>query len=760
MLSSIRRADRRSLLILFAILACGLVLGHGRIAAAQLQWESPDAHWVGQPPEDDGADDADAEAHQSAESEASRTESEESASSEEASAGSEKSPASSPASKPDEDEKDKSNSPQVEVYIPSVTGLVDGFESSRTGTLCDAFAGMFPKLETETDDEFDLSAVIDLFERIAAWPDTSVAMTTYTQDREGRPRWAVCVDWPLDEFADRLREVLEAESAKKVFKDLVLNAREDGSYSLELPDMLLAVLKTHGSGSMLASTEELAPPAKLFGQKAKGAAPSRGGSLIYCRLNMDAGDEDEKAGGLLGNLSMISSLRYAGSVDKEGRWRERFNVRWNPLLGLGIKTLLKKTTKTFESPREAYLTGAAHVAMADGIVDDIAGLPTGTVGSLADSEMSFVIMPGTGFLPIPDVYYQFGTRRVERIMDEIREAMEKETKRRKEDDLPPLWREDEVDGKVIFWKDPSADGGGRFSIATFRTVVFFEETDTDDGVRKRLIVAETSTAPDDAVRRWRELSRGPKSALLTVPNSPRAHWQAVVNWREVYKLAQPYLSLLAASSEGRESAPSVESLGDALVDSVVDVRIEFAGLDVRHTGPIPLGMAYVPGVTIASLSASESPGSEAARERVASRNLRVLRHHAVLFKKDYGRWPATVAELDGYIDFTSHPYLLDLSEKDEGFVAGFVSVFTGDKKQEVREQLDRGEIDDTLYEIDWSEEAWKLKFRENEFLNYATIYIDHEGVIHRVPKPGDEESSGEPAQEKKNGKDKKELARR
>ncbi|RIK68786.1 MAG: hypothetical protein DCC65_01230 [Planctomycetota bacterium] len=651
-------------------------------------------------------------------------------------------------------EAEASNTPQVEVYIPSVVGLVDGFESSRAGRLCDAFAAMLPKLERESDEEFDVGAILALLAKIGSWPDTSVSLCTYTQDQEGRARWALRLDWPVDDLRDRVRELIEDERAKSLFADLKLSEDDDGSCRLELPDVVLAVFRKDGAGSLVASSRDVEPPKTVFGQKPGGASEKKSGSLLYCRLNLDAGDENEKAQGLFGQISMISSIRYAGSVDKDGLWRERFNVRWNPLLGLGIKTLLKKTTGTYECPVDAYAVGAVHLAMGEGLADSIAGLEQGTIGPRADGEMAFAVMPGTGFLPIPDLYYQFNARRVDRIRKDIRKAMRKDTGRRRDDDLPPAWHENEVDGETIFWRDPSADGAGGLSIANFRTVLFFDEAE-DEGGKHRLIIAETSTGADDAVRRWKELKRQPRSAWKRLPDTSKSHWQIVLNWRRLYAFAQPYLSLLAASAEGGQSAPRGEELEDALLDSLINVRIEYAGLDVRHVGPAPLGFIYVPTVAAASLSAGSDPSSEAERERMACRNLRVLHHHAGLFKKDYGRWPATVAELDGYVDFGSHPNLLNLRPRDDGLLAGFVSVFTGDKRKVALEALDSGEIDDTLYEIDWAEDSWRLKYRAETFVNYATIYIDQDGKIHRVPR-----SEGKPPKDKAPEKKKKELARR
>lgn len=645
-------------------------------------------------------------------------------------------------SKAKDKEEDKSNVPQVEVFIPSVTNLVEAAKASRTGAVVNAFSGMMPRIEKESDDDFDFEAIFSLLSRVADWPDTAIGVMTFTMDRDGRPRWAVKLDWTLEDTCDRLREMLEDEKARKLLSEITLNKQADGTYKLETPDVILAVVKSADRGSLIISDAKLETPSKLFGEKldksGKRRPPTKSSMLVYCRLNMDAGKEDEKSQSLLAGFSMVSDIRYGGKLTEDGQWSERFNVRWNPFLGLGIKQILKKTNASFTSPKNAYVAGVFHVAMADGLADTIAGLENGTIGSRADGEMAFAAVPGTGFFPIPDVYYQFYARRTERIKDDIREAIEDDTRDRKEDDRPPAWHEDKIGDDVYFWKDGAADNGGGFSMATFRTVVFFESPEDEDD-RHRLIIAETSTQPEDAIKRWQLLRRKSKENIQ-IPDSKNTHWQLVVNWRKVYEWVQPYITVLAATVQVTESAPTAEKLDDALCDSTINVKIEYAGLDVRHTGPIPIGAAYVPGVTVASLSATASYTSEAAREQTACRNLRVLYHHAKLFKKDYGRWPATVAELDGYVDFSSHPNLLTLRPKDSGIVAGIVSVFTTSKKENRDFTDDDDEIDDDLYEIDWAETEWKLKFRPDEFVEYATIYIDQDGKIHRVAKKGDSES--------------------
>jgi hypothetical protein len=365
----------------------------------------------------------------------------------------------------------------------------------------------------------------------------------------------------------------------------------------------------------------------------------------------------------------------------------------------------------------------------------------GTIGSRASSQAAFAAVPGTGFFPFPDQFFQFDARKKDKIIEAIREVIEDDAKERKDEDRPLVWHEERICDRIVFWKDPSADRIGGLSPVTYRTVLFFdgEEKPEDDegdwsGRPLRLVVAQTSTWAEDAVANWDSLTSR-KRTRVAIPSSKKAHWQAKVMWRRIYALAQPYLCLMAGTSEDTKMPPTAEELGEALTDSTVNVRIELSRLQATHRGPIPIGAVYVPAVTAMSLGGTADPGSEASRERIACRHLRVLYHHAKLFKKDYGRWPATVAELDGYVDFASHSYLLRLRPQERGFAESFVSVFTGPKEREGDEEEEEEEaIEDSLYEIEWTPTDWKLKFREDEFKDYLTIYIDTEGEIHRVPK--------------------------
>lgn len=635
---------------------------------------------------------------------------------------------------------EKAPQPQVEVFIPSAAALRDAARRSNTAEIYQALSGMAPSRADETDESLDVAATLKLVDQIAAWPDTSIVVAVYAQDREGRPRWAVRVDWPLRQLRDRIQEALDSEAARKILKDVKLVEGGEGTFRLELPEYVLAVLSPSGEGSSIASSLEVKPPPTVFGQEGAEKPPaasdvgerkSKKRMLAYSRLNLEAGEEE--SGSSFAMLSGVRDLRYGLQLDDDGQWNEKLIVQWNPLIGAAMKMAFRKTDKPFDCPRAAYAMAVFNFSTANALADALSGLPPGTIGERASRAAAFAAAPGNGFFPFPDVYFQFHVSKKDKIIDSVRDAIKKDTDKRKEDEKPPAWHEDKVDDHVVFWCDTTADYAVGLMPATYRTVLFFDEAaGAEEDGRTNLIIAYRTTSPLDTVKQWRELTKGKKSRIA-LPDSPKASWQARINWRSVYALAQPYLGLLSAVSEDTTMPPTAEELGDVLADSVINLRIEYSGLEVRHVGPIPFGAVYVPGIVVEALSSSSRGWTEAAREQVACRHLRVLYHHAKFFKKDYGRWPGTVAELDGYVDFASHPDLLSLWKQDRSFAERLASSLAASKGE--TSARDEDDIDDSLYQIEWTPDSWKLKFREGEFKEYATIYIDAEGEIHRVAKP-------------------------
>ena len=188
-----------------------------------------------------------------------------------------------------------------------------------------------------------------------------------------------------------------------------------------------------------------------------------------------------------------------------------------------------------------------------------------------------------------------------------------------------------------------------------------------------------------------------------------------------------------------------------------------ADLDDRHSrpvqrigrpaqGPLPLGAAYVPAVTAASAFGDAGPRLRGARELVACRNLRVLYHHSKLFKKDYGRWPSTVAELDGYVDFAvASQFASPFGLKTEVSSAGLFpsSRLTEEKGGRRRSRRMTTRSDDSFCMKSTGPRAignsnsGPISSRE-----YSTIYVDKEGEIHRVPKKEEKKAAAAVSVEK------------
>ncbi|MEE8169529.1 MAG: hypothetical protein V3T70_03185 [Phycisphaerae bacterium] len=644
--------------------------------------------------------------------------------------------ASAPATAPADDE---GPALQFEAYLPSVLRLAEAARRSRTAALYQAVSGMVSFDASDADEGLDVAALLELLEHVRSWPDTAAEILILDLDGDGRPRWAVNLDWPLTELRARVAELSASEGADKVLGEVRLTEREDDLFEVGLPDTVLAYLAGRDGGSQIRSTIEWTTDCGSFAPKdADGGgddpADDEKAPLLQCRYVLPA-----NGGGVFGAMTGIRDVYYNVRLDKVGRWREFWQLRWNVLVGAGVKATLKRVRRPFDCPADAFISASFSLAGGSGMADQIAELPEGTLAGRAGADVNLSVVPGTGFLPAPDLFYQMKVHGIKRAVEAIREAIVEDNRERKEDDRPIAWREESVDGKPLFWLDPGADTGYGIQPITFRTVVFFDTRGSNDSDDGRLIIVKTSTWADGARRRWKALTAD-ADGVRKVPSSRRAHWQMILDWKNIYALAQPWLCLLSSFMQGAELPPTAAELGAALSPSRVDLRIEFAGLKVAHRGPIPLGAAYVPLVAYAALQQGAGHGSEAGREQTACRNLRVLHHHARLFEKDYRRWPANVAELDGYVDFDSHSYLLRLRAKRDGLLSGLSRAIFGTPRGATSE--DDEAVDDSLYEIDWSqrEADWKLKFRDGEFKHWATIYVDAEGEIHRVAKAAEDDA--------------------
>jgi len=233
---------------------------------------------------------------------------------------------------------------------------------------------------------------------------------------------------------------------------------------------------------------------------------------------------------------------------------------------------------------------------------------------------------------------------------------------------------------------------------------------------------------------------------MYLPSRRKTNGQLWVHWQQVYRWLHPYLNVALSASSVDTLLPYPDEIESKLTSALLTAKVSYTGMTLTHTGPMPLGIVTVPGMVMTATGTDESGGSDLSRERLACRHLRVLYHHAKLFKKDHGRWPAEVAELDGYVDFAGHPDLLKLKLSSKQKWGDWFKAMTGTEAQE--EETDDpddplADIDDKLYVIDWGENSWRLGFAPGSLVHLESLYIDQDGVIHRTPVKESPKDSGD-----------------
>ena len=74
----------------------------------------------------------------------------------------------------------------------------------------------------------------------------------------------------------------------------------------------------------------------------------------------------------------------------------------------------------------------------------------------------------------------------------------------------------------------------------------------------------------------------------------------------------------------------------------------------------------------------------------------------------------------------------------------FEGIFGGDDRSEDDEdEEEESEIDDDLYVIDWGRDRWTLGIAPGSLEHLEKLYIDHDGVVHRVVKKQEAGTGGE-----------------
>jgi len=359
----------------------------------------------------------------------------------------------------------------------------------------------------------------------------------------------------------------------------------------------------------------------------------------------------------------------------------------------------------------------------------------GPITSSVEPEICVTLLPGTGFLPAPDIVVQTRTKRAKRLVDRMHEEVEQLNKAYRERDWSEPWHESTVRDRTVFWSDGAAQYPGVVMPLVMRPVLFTTtEIDAGDNERDFLVLGWTSTSPEGFVHRWLDLPRIKNRRY--VPERRKTEGQMWINWRQVYKWFSPYVNVPTGALVGMVPLPDADEVADSMTDALLTAKTSYAGLSISHQGPLPAGLLLVPSLVQISSSTDESGGSDLARERLACQRLKVLHHHATLFKKDVGRWPAEVAELDGYVDFAGHPELLKLRLSSHKRWTEWLGDWSEKEKKVDDEEADdeEDELNDDLYIIDWGRDSWRLKLAPDTLEHLEELYIDQDGTIHREEK--------------------------
>ncbi|MBN1511052.1 MAG: hypothetical protein JXB13_03480, partial [Phycisphaerae bacterium] len=643
--------------------------------------------------------------------------------------------------------------PRFELHIPSFRNLIHETRRSNTGFLLQTLGSVITEAGRQSSQEIDVEQALQLLRHMEDWPDAAIDVALYAPNREGRPRWAARIQWPVKDLRDRVAAVLESESAQVLLKEVAITAGPGEGYTIALPESTLAyVLPAGENTSLLTTFDDVEFPDPVF----EGTAETHEGGtpLLVCRLNLAQTERD--SGATFSAISFVTDVVYGGRVDESGNWVETIHVHWPPISGLGAKTVFDKVKQTFFVPDEAFGSLVANSMLSTGILQQAAGVEgespfePGPVAEGVRPEVCITVLPGTGVIPVPDVVFQARLRRsTESFLDSVRAAIHEENTRFLDREETPPWHEETVDGRVLFWKDAGPGMGGSI-LFSMRTVLFLTK-ETDAGGRERdiLVIGSTSTSPDGMVKRWLNFPRHQARRFLPAESGTRG--QAWVNWRQVYRHAAPYLNITISSVSRSNLLPDADEVSGRLTDGIITTQMQYAGMAIRHEGPVPAGILLVPALAVVS-TMEGSGGTDLARERNAARKLKVLYHHARLFRKDVGRWPAEVRELDGYVDFAGNRHLLRVERSSKQAWREFGRSLIGfggpDARDDEEDEDDVfSDIDDSIYVIEWGRESWRLGFAPGTFDHLDRLFIDENGEIHRVEKSAGAATS-QPEEEK------------
>jgi hypothetical protein len=643
--------------------------------------------------------------------------------------------------------------PRVVVTIPSIKSLVDAWDRSHTQPFAIRAALIVNEIVARSEVGPGRNTLWNSFGAIRNWSDTPVEVFTFAPDLDGKARIAIRVDWPVEQFHEQLMEIRNSQDAIEFFTGVTSKGDRDGGFVFRLDDIELARLSASKSGGSVLSTHPdlILPPSPDWNNGNKNEVADRPLiTLIYDFTNT----EKDSGSGFFGSFNFIQRLLYQARVNDSGQWEEGFQLSWPPLTGLGGAMALNKVKDTFFVPTESFGAMAVNSIAFSGMVDQFSGFhmfngaQPGAISRRINSTLCLTAKEGVGLIPIPDIVVQSRVIDSESFHESLRAAIKKQHEFFRTQERQESWHEEEVRGRTVFWNDGrDRPSGGLFQM---RPVIFInEEQDASGRSREFMVMALTSTRPVGFVNRWLDAPR--PADRRYVPDSRKTEGQGWFNWKKVYETAAPYMNLFIAAAAPDSILPKADELEEHLTEGRLTVNIKWTGATVDHSGPVPVGLVAAPALFSLSLQPEQSGATDLARERFARKRLDLFYHHAKLFKQDIGRWPAELAELDGYIDFSGNPYLLKLQgsgpESDDswfGFLVAGIEMsedFVDDDSDE--DDDEEWSIDNKLFVIEWGEEKWTLGIKEGTLAHLERLYIDQDGDIHRVEKV-------EPKKEEKN----------
>lgn len=639
--------------------------------------------------------------------------------------------------------------PRFELRVPSLKHLYQDAMRSRSAPVVESVRRMVVVAGQSSAEGVNPETLARFLSVFSDAPDAALDVATFAPDLEGRARWVAAVDWPLADLHKRIEAMLALDAAESVLAGVTIEPHLDDGYVIKTAGEPLAYLFAAGEKHATIASH----PDVTIHSSSRAKTPENGrsdnGPLLSARLNLTRTERDSGAT-FFSSFTAVTAINYEVSVNEDGNWDETVRVSWPPISGIGAKAILGRVDQTFFVPEGALgavvLSTPVLVTMLDGMAGlgpqvvmdapgqvQVIGEPMpGPIATHVEAEVCLTVLPGTGFLPAPDLLIQVRTKHV----DALTEALHEETGRINalfaERDQPEPWSEVTVRDRSVFWSEPPSAPRGVMMPFVMRPVLFTtSETDAKDRDRSFLVLGMTTTDPAGFVERW--LAHPRTRSFRHLPTERKSNGQLWVQWRKVYALVSPYLNFAIAGAGIDALLPPIETMNERLTEGVVTAKVRYSGLTATHSGPLPIGVFVVPSLLGSSIAPDESGSSDLARERLATRRLKLLYHHCKLFKKDIGRWPAEIGELDGYVDFAGHPELLELRLSAQKNWSDFFSGLTkaAEKDDEPEDEQAVASVKTDLYVINWSPDQWSLGYKKDAFEHLEELYIDQFGEIHR-----------------------------